>query len=280
LNRKLLAWLLGSLLGLGYAIHLLRGYQVRHHAGVWLRQARTARAEGNLGQCLDYLSRYLAYQSGDVDALVEYGLLLDPLGTTPRAGWQALAVLEQALARHPDRDDIRRHLVRIAMSLGRWTDAQVHLHSLLASSPEDGELEYLRGCCLEGTGDYVQAAAWHEQAVQHAPQQLAAYSRLANLLQNRLDQGPRAREVLDRMMTANDQSYQAYLLRARFRHERGLWMRALTDIDRARQLAPSEPNVLLAAADFARVAGTVEETRADLRKGLEVHPRDSRLYMA
>jgi hypothetical protein len=64
LNRKLLAWLFGSLLGLGCAIHLLHGYQVRHHAGAWLRQAQSARAEGNLAQCLDYLSRYLAYQSG------------------------------------------------------------------------------------------------------------------------------------------------------------------------------------------------------------------------
>jgi tetratricopeptide (TPR) repeat protein len=202
------------------------------------------------------------------------------MGTTPKARWQALAVLEQALARHPECEDIRRHLVRIAMSLGRWTDAQVHLHSLLASFPADDKLEYLQGYCLEGTGDYLRAAAWYEQATQHAPQQIAAWSRLANLLQNRLDRGPRAREVLDRMVTANDQSFEAYLIRARFYRERGLLEPALSDSDRARRLAPSEPDVLLAAADIARAAGTLDETRTDLRKGLEVHAKDSRLYLA
>src|SRR5262249_39457782 len=115
---------------------------------------------------------------------------------------------------------------------------------------------------------------------EHAPHQLAGYARLANLLQNRLEQGLRARQVLDRMVTSNNESYQAYLIRARFYRDRGPLAQAVDDIARARQLPPLEPDVLLEAAGFARASGKTEETRRLLQEGVDLYPKNASLRLA
>ena len=280
LNRKLLGWLLAVVAFLVSSSHFLHGYQVRRHADLWRRQAGAARDRGDLASCLEYLGRYLAFEPGDTDALLDYGLALEKLSPSPRTHWQALSTLEQVHTRRPTDPAVRRHLVRLMMSLGRFAEARGHLEELLAASPEIAELEHLTGQCLEATGDYAAAAAWYEKATQHAPGQLASYARLADVLQHRLQEGPRAAEVLDRMVVANEQSFEAHLLRARFGREHLSPGRVAPDIDRARRLAPDNPDVLLAVAALASYQDKPEEAQSYLRNGLEAHPRHAGLYLA
>lgn len=280
LNRKLLGWLLAAVTLLVSSGHFLHGYQVRRHADLWRRQAGAARERGDLGACLEYLGRYLALEPGDTDALLDYGLTLEKLAPSPRTRWQALSILEQVRTRRPSDPDVRRHLVRLTMSVGRLAEARVYLEELLAAFPENAELEHLAGQCLEGAGDYAGAAAWYEKATRHAPGQIASYARLADLLQHRLHDGPRAAEVLDRLVTANGQSAEAYLLRARFGRERSSPQDIAPDIERARRLAPDNPEVLQAVAALASYQDKPEEAQSYLWQGLKAHPRHAGLYLA
>jgi tetratricopeptide (TPR) repeat protein len=280
LNRKLLVRLLAALAVLVTAGHFLHGNQVQRHADLWLRQASMARERGDMGSCLEYLSRYLTLQPTDTDALLDYGLTLEQLGPSFRTRWQALGVLEQVQVRRPNSPEVRRHLVRLTMGLGLPAEARSHLNELLATSPEDGELEHRVGQCLEGMGDYTEAVTWYEKATQHAPGQIASYERLADMLEHRLQEAPRAAEVLDRMVAANPQSFEAYLIRARFSRALRSPEQLAPDIDRARQLAPDNPEVLQAVAELAALQNKPEEARGFLRQGLGAHPRHVGLYLA
>lgn len=280
LNLKFLGWLLGALLLGGVGVHALHEFQNRRHAGAWLQQAKQAERRGETWRRLNYLSRYLAYQPADYDVLADYGLLLDQEAASPQAREHAFVLLQRALTQNPDRHDVRVRIVHRAMQRGCFTEAGDHLQILLQSSPRNGEYALLLGQCLEGTGDYEQAATWYEKAIHDRPTELGSYVRLAGLLQNRLEDPGQARQVLERMVTANEHSFQALLIRARFRKEAGMIPQAVDDVKRAWQLAPTEPDVLCFAAALAPVAGLGEETRARLRAGLTVHPRHAALYRA
>jgi tetratricopeptide (TPR) repeat protein len=279
LNVKLLGWLLLVCAFLGVSVHYLHGFQVKRHAGAWLRLAETARQQGNLGLCLDYMNRYLALEPGDTDALIAYGHRLVELSSEPKVRWLAFSVFEQVLNRKQARSDIRKKVVEIAMALGRFADAREHLAILLANLPNDAKVEQLQGWCLESTGDYGGAASWYEKAILHAPGQIASYMHLVDILERRLDQSSRAGQVLDQMVAANDHSVEAWLCRARFSQSHGWVEQATRDIAVARQLAPTEPEVLLAAAQLAQAAGKLDQTRGFLEEGLKVHPHDASLYL-
>src|SRR5262249_43623169 len=159
-------------------VHLVHRHQAKRNAGAILQQADRAEAEGNLEETADLLSRYLTLAPRDTDALARYGLTLDRLATVPNARQQAFLVLEQVLRRQPQRDDVRRRLIQTAMhpQLQRFSDAAVHLDTLLAKAPGgDAELELWRGQCHDGSGEFQQAADWYEKAIAHAPNQLDAY---------------------------------------------------------------------------------------------------------
>src|SRR2546422_931655 len=81
---------------------------------------------------------------------------------------------------------VRRHLVHVAMTLRRYTDAREHLEALLQLSAGDAELEHLLGECAEANGQYAQAAGWFAKAVEHAPDRIESYVRQARLLGRRL----------------------------------------------------------------------------------------------
>src|SRR5262249_20596969 len=53
---------------------------------------------------------------------------------------------------------------------------------------------------------------------------------------------------------------------------------AAQDVTRALELAPTEAEVLLAAADLAQLQDNLKQARAHLQAGLKLHPREMRLY--
>ena len=190
--------------------------------------------------------------------------------------------LEQVLRREPERQDLRRKVARIAIDLGRFADAREHLRLLLKSSPDDGELELLLGRCEEGNDHFTEAASWYEKARKHAPEQIDGHVRLAYLLRNRLDQPEGADRVMDEMVKANEKSkqlFRSYLERARYRKQFGL-ADAASDIMRARELAPEEADVLLDAAVLAQDKGDLAAARKDLERGIQLDPRNRRMYQA
>src|SRR5206468_2896357 len=124
-----------------------------------------------------------------------------------------------------------------------------------------------------------EATSWLEKAIQHAPQTIENYIALAELARGELDEPQRADRAMDALVEANNRSARAYLARWRYRIPRDR-AGAEEDVARARELAPDEAEVLMAAALVAEQHGDRAEAQKLLERGITLHPRDERLYQA
>jgi tetratricopeptide (TPR) repeat protein len=284
MNVKPLIYLVIAVVLLGAGIYVLHEFRVKRSAGSLLKRAIQAEARGDGREAVAYLGRYLVFRPDQPDALARYGLLLEDQAQTPRDHFQALMALEQALVRAPGRDDVRRKAVHAAIGVGRFSDAQSHLNILLSkmsqddkSAPAVGELELLQARCEAGKGNYAKAGDSLRDVIKHMPELLEGYVRLAGLLRGPLKEPKQADQVMDAMIAANPRSFRAYLERWTYRKELNL-PGAASDVSRARELAPEDAEVLLAAGLSARDQGNLKEATAMLERGVALFPKDERMY--
>ncbi len=299
-----LAVVLVAVVVFGVGVHFLHAFQLKRNASVLKDQAEQAQKQADeaktagdsvkaaeaLGKAADYYGRYLGFHPDDPEALAHYGLLLNELAKSPLQKQRAFFVLEKAVRLDPARDDVRRKLVDLAVSIGRTLDAREHLKTLLEASPADPELEYQMGRCEEADGHFADAKVYYEDSIQDGPRRVDTYVRLASLLRRRGDNlvakdGKKGvkrysdpKEVMDAMVAAaGPQSAEARLARGRYLREVGLFADAVRDVEAARKLAPEDAEVLLASADAKMEKGDLKGARTDLELGLAAHPKEVRL---
>src|SRR5437667_12796167 len=118
INVRFALYLVLTVAVLATGTHFLHAYQVRRNAGSLLARARHYQEQGNLSKAADCFGQYLGLHPADLDALAEYGLLLadDRVAKTPQNRSRALLTLERVLVRNPDRHDVARRAVQVAMS--------------------------------------------------------------------------------------------------------------------------------------------------------------------
>ena len=273
------------LFGSAYALH---GWQIRRNARDLRELGEQARDAGELDRARRLYSQYVGLVPGDVNALADYGVILDESKLSPEAGRHAFMVYENVLRTDPAREDIRRRQIQVAIGLRRFTDALAHVEILRQTHPTDGELNFLAGLCHEELLDHQKATGAYEAAVEQSPERIAAWSRLANLLHNSLDQSAKAEAVIDRLVEDNPADAAAWLARANFRKQLGRIEEASADLEQATQRDPGSAQILLAAAEIgyekarvARTAGrdalverTAIETRRLIEKSLELFPEN------
>ena len=209
LNLRLLTWVAVPTLLLVLGVSQLHRVQIKRNSIALLEQSRRAESNGDLVKAENYLRLFLGYQPNHAEALARYGLIRAVRARSVDDQIQTIQALERALRVDPDRRDVRRRLVDVAMSLKSFAVARMHLEKLLGphepgktdavrpSTPENGELEYLLGQCAEGEADYKSAARWYKDAVTHAPERIEAYLRLADVLRNPLRDPSTADRVMD-----------------------------------------------------------------------------------
>jgi tetratricopeptide (TPR) repeat protein len=316
INVKLLFCSLACFVLLCAGIVLAHYFQSERIARALLRQADRAENEGHLGEACRFLGRYLEFVPEDTDQRARLGGLLasDRMIQFGGSNQRALFVLEQVLARDPDRQASRLLLVKLALDLQRNELVAGHLKVLQEALPDDGEVERLTGRWYEARGEYEEAADWYRQAVRHDHKQIDTYMRLANLLRkrsetpneqspSRADSSPpkgegsalraEADRLMDEMVSQNEGAYQAHLARWQYRREwefRNTDLKSLAqskkleeagrDVTRALELAAQEGDVLLAAAEWDRLRREPASARNHLETGLKLHPQDARLHRA
>ena len=279
INARFLFIVLVVTIVLAGGVHLLHGYQLRRSSTALRERALALAEQADLERAIRYMSNYLHYEPNDVDALAHLGMWLDRMAERqPRARLQAFLRLEEVLRKNPDREDVRRRVVSIAMDLERFSDARVHLEKLLEKYPDDAELNEHFARCLEQANELQAAVQRYEKAIAQDPNRVLAYSRLAALLRDKLGQPNRADQIMDDMVKANRRSSDAYLHRALYRHQLGLNEEASKDISEALKLAPGDVAVILAGARIALDRNRPEEARAFLREGLRSHPHNVLVY--
>jgi tetratricopeptide (TPR) repeat protein len=278
-NLKWLAGLLGIIVVIGVGTHFLHEHQVRQQGETLLRESNRAEEHQQWDRAIDFLQRYVLLEPGDTETLSRLGLLLDNHPATHDDRLRALSVYQQVLRREPDRNELRRLTARRAIEMGRHVVAREHLDLLLAEKSNDGELQLQLGQCEEAAGRYDAALDAYQRAIDSRPSQIEGFHHRAMLLRRRMNQSVEADQVMEQMISLNEDNFRAYLERAAYRRQFNPG-KADEDVAKALQLAPNEAEVLLMAAELAQDKGDLSKAREYLQRGLQQYPQESRMYQA
>ncbi len=291
LNWKFLLGFLAVVAIGGGLLHARYKRQVGKQADTLLELANGADQKGDAGKAVGFLRRYLVFRPLDTDARGRLGLLLARVARQPAEHLQAYFVLDETLRAAPDRADLRRKAVDLALRLGPdlLPDVQRHLEGLKKTDDAKGEF-YLRYADFHLVqSQYSQAIDKLERATDKQPNLFAAYVRRAHILRKNLDRSDEADKVIAAMVDKNKGAYLAHLGAAVYwdtdtsppRPARDPEQNYADQVKAANDLAPDELDVILAVADRdLRVAGraalqnndeqrkkSLDEARATLRRG-------------
>jgi len=246
-----------------FALNARHGRQMRKHVGALLSQARLADQSGDIARAKDYYSRYSWLAPQDSNALAEFGLLMErtrPEGSSARPVFNRF---EDVLRIDPTREDIRRQQVKIALEAGRAPDSLAHAKILLQAHPADGELHLLAARGYEELGQYPEAAAEYAAAIELAPRLIEAFDRLAWLQWKHLEQPDQATATLEAMIRHNSEHAEAWLVVVQHAQQNQDGAAAEQALQRAMELASSDPQVLqaLAALSYSQASAAREAGR-------------------
>lgn len=298
LNVKLLLSLVLGTLACAVVVGAAHAFQYRRIAGALRFQARRAGDQGQADRAARYLERYLEFQPRDLDAKEELARAWagDAFAGSRRARVRAANLLDQVLTGDPERPDLRRLLAKVALEVGLLKVARSQLEALLpepeapwpagqqppAPDADRAELELYWAQLYDAEARPALAARLFRQVVHDDPTQQIAFVRLAYLLRRQPEsdlqqQAANVREadqLLDKMVAANRESYRAYLARWRYRRDFA-WFKtqgaldadklkeAAEDVAAALKRSPETVEVLLAAADVARLRADLIEAEPD-----------------
>jgi tetratricopeptide (TPR) repeat protein len=200
------------------AVYFIHDWQVEEQRGAFLRLADRAKAQDPPDTAAEasYLRKYLYARPDDADVRERLGRLLVARAKSGRELLEAYLILDEALRRDPDRDELRRFAAETAMRLRLYPEAQAHLAELLKRHPKDGELEFQYARCLDAGGKYPEAEKRYQAAVANKPDLVEAYSWLAGLYRLRLNQPEAADKVIADLLTANPKSGKADVTAAQY----------------------------------------------------------------
>ena len=273
--------------------HFLHAFQVDRTANVML-----TRAQGFLPdepeQARNWLAQYLSFRPDDGQAKLQYARLLDEVAVSGRQWLQVFLLYEDVLRQHPDDTDIRRRQVDVALRLGRFADALLHLDRLLNDDPNQGELQFLRGLALEAEGNALAATAAYDASLRDtAFTQVAlfdsdftrrdAYIRCAHLLEHELDEPEQAAQLYEVMIEESPESAAARVARAKYHAANADWGAASADAKAALTLEPGNAEVAITLAEITMRSpescdSDRENSREALSHALRESPDEPRLY--
>jgi tetratricopeptide (TPR) repeat protein len=283
LNVRFFLLLLTGVALFGGVLALVYYLQQDRIAAALLWQAQSSRQAEEWEKASLHYERYLEFKPDDAAVMIAYAEMLEqqlekqqPWARNPR---KVVYLLEEALRREADREDLRRRVVKhyLLPKMRRYKDAEAHLDILQRAHPEDGELWQERAVCQEQLGQYEPAAESLQKATRFPPEQIQSCELLAGLLRKRLNRAQQADDVIAEMVAQNNRSHDAYLARARYRMEFGLGD-VSADAAEAIRLAPDNAEAILLQAVSLQHGRKIPEAIAQLEHGLKLYPNDPRMY--
>ncbi len=297
LNVRLTVVLL--VLGLVFVVgvYFVHGYQLVRNADVFKREADkyledaeaadkakdTDAAEEAYRKGIQNLSWYVRLKPKEYDSMERLGMLLADRAKDSRSFSQAFSTLESLLRMQPDRQAARRRVVNMAIQAKLYQAAKEHLRDFLVpQTPKDkqSELWQLLGQCNAETGETDLAVENYKQAIELSPKNIEAYAPLATLLRHRLGRTREADELMERLVTANPDSYKAHLSRGVYLKNIEANNDAFREATEALKLAPDDREVLLLAVSCYITQKDIEKARECAARALKLYGDDVEVYIA
>ncbi len=242
------------------------------------QQAVRAEERKELSAAIQFLQRYLQFRPKDKEVALKLADLLMERSRSTQSYGQVLYLYEQILRQDPSADEVREKLVQICLDLGRYTDAQSHIHYLMDKGADSGKLWDQLGTSYLGLNQFADARTALEKAIHREPTLISSYERLSNLLVNQFKEIREAEKALKKLVEQNPKDAISYLIRARFYKNQNRIKESEADVKRAVTIDPDHPEILLLQAELAQLKGEIFLARALLTTGLKSHPKDVRFY--
>ena len=206
----------------------------------FLRQAAYASLEAkDYRKAQVQLNQYLAFRASDLDAREKLSSLLSTHVQTRSALEQAFRLNEELLRNELPQVELRLEQARIAVKLGKFSDAEAHLRLLQFSRADDGEILYLSGHCAMEQRKTVEAVRFYQRAMACPNPSERAFSELAALAAANPHLSLDPNEILDQMVTTCN-SAEAHRLRAMQFVEKHNPASALQSVWRGLALSPDD----------------------------------------
>jgi tetratricopeptide (TPR) repeat protein len=292
INTRFLLFLVAGLVITSAVVAGVHALQSQRIAAGLLHQAERGEEQGRLDVAARFLSRYLELEPDDNEARARLGRMVAAQAATgsPRTRERALFLLEKVLLQDPNRFEERLLLVPIALGLNRQELAGEHLKVLQEQAPEDGRVDALVARWHFAQSRPADAIDAYRKAIEHAPQTIANYLALADLLRRQMPRDDKkdqeADKVIDALVASNEENPAAHLARWDYLRK---WHPPQTpeairelgkDVQRAQELDPDSAATLLATCELADLQGETERASALLRDGIHRFPTEVPLYRA
>jgi tetratricopeptide (TPR) repeat protein len=311
LNVKLALWLLGITVFSVVGVHFLHGYQNNRNADFLKLQAETARKNDKIEDAINQYSQYLRHRD-DREGYQALSQLVVEVAKKPESSnlqkIRAYNVLEEAIRRHDDLDDVRSSLVDFTMMVRRFTDTQEHIRILRENGKSNPSLEYKSAVCYFMSGEEDRArdklcemlgldpitGQFSEQPPATA-KEIDAYSLLARILRGKGDEA-RADAVMEQLVKWNPDSARAHLTRGRYllglsetvpgdtaeskKRKTELIAAGKEEFEKALQAAPNDVDAMLALATTSMMAGDFARAQQLLDRARKEHPDRQDVYVA
>ncbi len=302
LNVKLTLQLVGIMLFSVVGVYFLHDYQLGRNADFLRVQAESAREAGDAREAIKQYNQYLKHRddSQGYSALAELVVEIakDP-DATNQDRYRAYNILEEAIRRHPDLDDVRRRLIDYTMLMRRWPETLEHIQYLLLDGIKDADLDLKIAVCNYALGEeekslrkLYELLGFDEQTEQFAAEppaganQTAAFELLAKILRAKTDGAKRADAVMTQLVNWNPDSAKAHLARANYLiNSAGFDVKSpeftaiKPELDRAFELAPDDVEVVLAVAVYAIAERDFVKAEELLGGALKEHPKSQEVYL-
>ncbi|REK11586.1 MAG: hypothetical protein DWQ37_13820 [Planctomycetota bacterium] len=305
LNVKLALWLVGITVFSVVGVHFLHGYQVKRNAEGLKLRAEQARKDGDINEAISTYNQFLRYRDDreGYKALAELVVeVANEADATRRDKVRAYSILEEAIRRHPDLDEVRTSLVDYTLGMRRWGDTLEHINTIQANraernEPPDTELVYKAALCKFLSGDerearkdlyeivgYDETSGTFTDERPEMAGEVDAYRLLAEILsRGTTEDKDLASQVMRQIVVWNPDSAKAHLTLAQYlmgqwqaREQSGkastieerdareaLLAEATSQVRKAEEIDPKDADVMLTSAGLEIMTQRLRFTRGE-----------------
>ena len=196
-----------------------------------------------------------------------------PLGSRIAADASDFATAEQLLASSPP----TYQLALVRYRAGKYAASESVLRNLLAAGDQSGDVFSLLGWCSYKQGNFKEAIAAMDLAIDREPSKVANYLDLGMILLS-YNRVPVALEAAKKAVQVAPNSYEAEMLKGLTEARSNLMDEAAGTYRSAGALRPDAPEALVALGVVLTAAGRAREAEETFRRGLERFPKSAVLH--